>query len=119
MCFPDHLHHASVRKWLASSPEFAVCPVTEGALVRLIMRTYPNGAKLSEAVLQGLTKSKGYEFWPDSISYVSTKLGRVTGHKQVTDAYLVALADVHSSRLATFDGALAAVHPESILIPFV
>jgi len=36
----------------------------------------------------------------------------VQGHKQVTDAYLAALARAHGGRLATLDATLAAMHPD-------
>lgn len=61
----------------------------------------------------------GYHFWPDDISHSVIDLPRIGGHGQVTDAYLVALARAHGSRLATFDQALAAVHPEAVLVPLV
>lgn len=38
----------------------------------------------------------------------------VIGHRQVTDAYLVALARGHRSRLATFDRGLAALHGDEV-----
>jgi uncharacterized protein len=36
----------------------------------------------------------------------------IRGHRQVTDAYLAALARKHGAKLATFDQALALVHPD-------
>jgi predicted nucleic acid-binding protein len=38
----------------------------------------------------------------------------VIGHRQVTDAYLVALARHHDGRLATFDRGLAALHDDAV-----
>jgi len=118
LCFSEHIHHRSIRVWLTKNPGFAVSPVTEGALVRFIVRSYPDGPRLSRETLQVVSQLKGYEFWPDDISYVTTNLERVAGHKQVTDAYLVALAIAHGGRLATFDRALTAIHTDTDLIPF-
>lgn len=36
------------------------------------------------------------------------------GHRQVTDAYLVARARAHDGRLVTLDQALAAVHADVV-----
>jgi toxin-antitoxin system PIN domain toxin len=118
LCFPDHIHHISVRHWLAANPDFSVCPITEGALVRFIFRSYPNQPKLAEETIRALSQVRGYEFWPDDISYRSTNLMRISGHKQVADAYLVSLADSHGGRLATFDTSLATVHSEARVIPY-
>lgn len=118
LSFPDHVHHRPIRMWIAGHPKFAVCPITEGALVRFIVRTFPNGAGLASATLEILSRHGGYEFWPDDISYASANLARVAGHKQVTDSYLVALATARGGQLATFDSALAAIHSEALQIPF-
>jgi len=40
----------------------------------------------------------------------------IVGHRQVTDAYLTLLARVHGGVLATMDKALAATHPEAVLL---
>ncbi len=117
-CFPEHVHHRSACDWLAANPTFSVCPLTEGALVRFIVRSYPEGPTLAAATLEILSRLQGYEFWPDGISYRAANLERVLGHQQVTDAYLVALAASKGGRLATFDDALAAVHPEAQLVPW-
>jgi uncharacterized protein len=38
------------------------------------------------------------------------------GHKQVTDAYLVALTKSKNARLASFNRGLAALNPESVFL---
>jgi predicted nucleic acid-binding protein len=51
-------------------------------------------------------------FWPDDQSlFDSFKYfdGRVVGHQQVTDAYLLALARVGGDALVTFDRAVLAL----------
>lgn len=40
----------------------------------------------------------------------------VVGHRQGTDAYLAALARHHGGKVATFDQALAALHPDVSLV---
>jgi predicted nucleic acid-binding protein len=68
-------------------------------------------------LLKAIRARTGVEFWPDAVSYADIDMSRVTGHRQVTDAYLVGLAQAHpDSRLATFDKALAAHHPADVLL---
>ena len=116
-CAPEHVFYGPMQSWIKQNPEFAVCPITEGALVRFFIRSSKEGKELSTSVLKSLPLYAGYEFWPDEISYAAVDLQRVSGHKQVTDAYLVSLASARGSRLATFDTSLCAVHPEATLIP--
>ncbi|MEQ1822037.1 MAG: hypothetical protein ABL949_05990 [Fimbriimonadaceae bacterium] len=56
------------------------------------------------------------EFIPDSLSFNSVSMEGITGHNQVTDAYLVYLARAHGLTLATFDKSLKARYPEVHLI---
>ncbi len=52
-------------------------------------------------------------FWADEIGYDLAMLSGVIGHRQVTDAYLVALAARNGGMLATFDKPLAILHPKA------
>ena len=48
----------------------------------------------------------GREFWPDDISlFDAAKVDttRLLNSAQITDSYLLALADAHGGKLATFD----------------
>ena len=51
---------------------------------------------------------------PTHSAYERAQLGGVLGHRQVTDAYLVALAAEHAERLATFDRGLSALHRDNV-----
>jgi predicted nucleic acid-binding protein len=69
-------------------------------------------------VLTAIHEDPRHEFWPDDLAYRDVPLRGVIGHRQVTDAYLVALARRHGAKLATFDEGLAALHDDSVeLIP--
>jgi predicted nucleic acid-binding protein len=61
-----------------------------------------------------LRDQEWHTIWPDEIRYEAAHLGGVIGHRQVTDAYLVALARHHGGRLATLDRGLAALHGEEV-----
>ncbi len=113
----SHTHHAAAKAWLASEEQFAVCPITEGALVRFLKWQFPNDSRVARELLALLATLPGYEIWPDDLSYEAVELESLRGHKQVTDAYLVALARSKGGKLATFDEALAALYPEVELIP--
>lgn len=113
-----HPHRRRCDTWFQSIDHFALCPISEGALVRFLIRTgKPPMAALS--VLHKNASLPGYEFWPDNVSYVNADLSMVMGHRQVTDAYLVALVREHpGSRLATLDEGLADLYPDqAYLIP--
>jgi predicted nucleic acid-binding protein len=66
----------------------------------------------------------GHHFWRDEISLAQSELidpSKLLGHRQVTDAHLVALAIHHGGRLVSFDRRLrdlvpAGHHPQDVLI---
>jgi uncharacterized protein len=114
----DHVHHVAAENWFAGMGEkFATCPVTQGSLVRLLIRE-GQPAAAAQAVLSGTTASPRHEFWPDDVGYTDIPVTGIVGHRQVTDAYLAQLARARGSRLATFDQALAKLHNDiADLIP--
>jgi predicted nucleic acid-binding protein len=62
------------------------------------------------ALLDQVTSLPGHDFWTDDISLHDALAGRpLTGHRQVTDAYLLALATAHGGVLASLDRAIAAL----------
>jgi len=107
----DHVHHDAAEAWLTTTQErFATCPITEGSLVRLLVRQgQPAGT--AKAIVAALAEHPRHEFWADSLPYGDVSMDGVVGHRQVTDAYLVALAGARDGRLVTFDRGLAALHP--------
>ena len=102
----EHEHHGRVSAWIAQTERIALCPITEGAMVRYLVRVGETAATASQ-LLTALRRSPKVDFWPDSISYTEAALEHVAGHRQVTDAYLASLAANHQARLATLDEALA------------
>lgn len=115
----DHESNLKVRTWFKSStPEFATCPVTQGALVRFHVRLDAvNGLAKAKAALRALEKHPLHQFWQDDLSYTVIPEAGLRGHHQVSDFYLVALAKSRSARLATLDEPLAAWHsPVAVLI---
>lgn len=109
----SHVHHLPAQRWFASGDQpFATCPITQGTLLRLLMRLGEMSADTAVAVLAGVTAHPRHRFWPDDLDYAQVALRGVLGHRQVTDAYLAALARKHRGHLATFDAGLAALHAD-------
>lgn len=143
---PDHLHRtaraialdtsrslsetvaALVRRGLRNPITSPIaCPITEGALVRFLLREGVGG-RTARTVLEGLSADPRHAFWPDEVPVAEVPLAevpvaevpldRLLAHRQVTDAYLAQLAQRSLGRLATFDQGLAALHGDvAELIP--
>jgi hypothetical protein len=109
---PTHMQHDPAHDWFGAvgRKAWATCPLTENGVLRIVghMR-YPNSpgnpAMVAE-LMSVLIALGGHEFWPDDISLLDDQrvdAARLLESKQVTDAYLVALAVAHGGKLATFD----------------
>lgn len=108
----DHVHHDPAEIWLATTEQrFALCPITEGSLLRLLIREGET-AETAKAVVSAVADDPRCEFWPDTLSYRDVAMKGVIGHRQVTDAYLAQLARARRGRLATFDQGLARLHSD-------
>jgi uncharacterized protein len=114
----EHVHHDAAAKWLSESDAgFATCPITQGSLVRFLVRT-GQSATTARDVVSAVESANRHEFWPDSVSFAGVEIGGVVGHRQVTDAYLAQLARTRKGQLATLDSGLAHLHSDvAVLIP--
>jgi hypothetical protein len=110
----EHVHNGIALNWFESEqPDLATCPITEGTLVRFLMRSGQTAID-AMAVLEAIRSQEWHVFWPDALPLERTHLGGVIGHRQVTDAYLAALARHHGASLVTLDRGLAALHAEHV-----
>lgn len=105
----------AARDWFGreSKRGWATSPVTETGFVRVSSNrgalTAATTPKRAVDMLQRLTALPGHTFWDDSVSLVTgghVSLDDLTGHRQVTDAHLVALCLAGHGRLVTFDKAI-------------
>ena len=114
----EHVHHDAAAEWLsASDAGFATCPITQGSLVRFLVRTGQTAAAARD-VISAVEGANRHEFWLDSVSFTDVEVGGVVGHRQVTDAYLAQLARSRQGQLATLDSGLAHLHSDiAVLIP--
>ncbi|HJT94683.1 MAG TPA: TA system VapC family ribonuclease toxin [Mycobacterium sp.] len=109
---PEHIHHDVAAEWLSASDEaFATCPITQGSLVRFLLRTGQSAA-VAHDVVSAVESASRHEFWLDGVSFAEVELAGVVGHRQVTDAYLAHLARIRNGQLATLDSGLAHLHSD-------
>ncbi len=107
----DHVDHQRAQEWISGEIQhgWASCALTQNGFVRILSQPrYPSPVSPSEAVerLRRATNTEYHEFWPCSISLLEDRRinsGHVHGPRQVTDAYLLALAVEHGGRFVTFD----------------
>jgi len=92
---------------------FALCPVVEESPVRFLIRIGET-AHAAKELLRVVHELPRCTFWTDSLSYVEADLDDVTGHRQVTDAYLANLAGTNDGILAKLDRAVAARFPTAV-----
>ena len=112
LAWPDHSAHERAGRWFAGHAKqgWATCPITQAALVRVLSNPAFSERALTPTqalqVLSGNIELRGHEFWNDSIN-LREAMERVrtalTGHQQITDAYLVGLAIHNRGKLATLD----------------
>ena len=108
----DHVHHEAVVAWFAADArEFATTPMTQGTLLRFLLRAGVD-ARGAAAILEGVSRHERHVFWPDDTPYDAVTLRGVIGHRQVTDAYLSGRARHRGARVATMDRGLAAAHED-------
>jgi uncharacterized protein len=110
---PASSDHGRVTRWFSrhGSNAFATCAITQAGFVRVLTQQSLislDPIELSEAIfsLGVLQQRPGHRFWPMDLGYIdaTTKFdGRLFGHQQVTDGYLLGLAIHHKGKLATTD----------------
>jgi len=106
-----HVLHRLATQWLEREHVhgWATCPITENGVVRIMAQpTYPNpqpAARVAERLAEAC-QHPSHAFWTEPISLLQEGLidwQRLLGPRQITDAYLLALASTHGGRFVTFD----------------
>ncbi len=110
-----HVFSRRANAWLEAAPRcIATCPIVENGVIRIMSApaysvTHRATPEQVAEGLKGLAEALDHEFWPDEVSLLDETLvdfSRLHGHRQVTDAYLLALAVRRGGALASFDTAL-------------
>jgi toxin-antitoxin system PIN domain toxin len=117
LAWPNHIHHEEVSGWFREkgADHFRTCPLTQTGFVRISSNPKFTAEAVSpfEALdlLRRICALPGHQFWPDDLSLEAAPatVSRLGGYRQVTDAYLLALAISHEGILATLDKGIAAV----------
>lgn len=115
LAWPNHVHHNLVKEWFRDnhSSGWGTCPITQAAFIRISSnpKIIEEAATPQEAqlYLHQMTEHKSHCFVPDSVDFSELEdipFPLFHGHRQVTDYYLLVLAQLNGSRLATLDGKL-------------
>ncbi len=111
----EHEDYSAATRWFDSGGHvnWALCPLTEAGFVRLTTNpalgpVFPSIVRAVQA-LEDLAACPGYRFWSMSSSWsqlTAPFAARITGHQQVTDAYLLGMAIKEDGVLVTFDRGL-------------
>jgi predicted nucleic acid-binding protein len=91
----SHQHHEAAHRWFAgrASNGWATCPITQNGCIRI------------RALLIGLTRIAGHQFWADGVSLLDDGLFDLAAIRsaRTTDVYLLGLAVRRNGFLVTFD----------------
>ena len=107
----NHDSHGKVAAWYAANAGqgWVSCPLTQNGCLRILSQPrYRNQVSLNEAfqLLTAATLTQAHQFIMDDVSLLDSALvdpSRLSGHRQITDVYLLALAVAHDARLVTLD----------------
>ncbi len=125
----SHIHHGLVTDWLVSHIDegWASSPITQNGCIRILSQPgYPNpvpAAQVAERLTEA-TQHPSHAFWADSISLLHPGIliwNRILSSRQVSDAYLLALAVQQGGRFVTLDrgiplDAVGVALPEHLLV---
>lgn len=109
-----HVHHTIAMAWLQGNiaQGWASCPLTQNGCVRIMSQpAYPNARTPAEvaARLCEATLMPQHAFWADELSLLDSShfdWNELFNPRQLTDAYLLALAVRNGGVFVTFDHAL-------------
>ncbi len=111
----DHPDHIKATDWLGEYlPQgWASCAITENGFIRVITQhrySSPVSPAQAFSLLGNACGTEWHEFWPCDVSVTDPSaldFTRLHGSRQVTDAYLLALAVRHDGALVTLDRSIS------------
>jgi hypothetical protein len=121
LLWEEHPFHRRCAEWFVHSAKagWATCPITESGCVRVLctpaFTANPPSVQAAIRMIKTATESgREHRFWMDDLplSAVGTRWQNRLGPKQITDAYLLALAIQHRGKLVTFDRRILQLAPE-------
>ena len=107
----NHVHHPDASTWFADHVDegWSSCPITQNGCLRIVSHPrYPNVLRVADAIsrLKAAITTPYHRFIADDVSLLDDSAidrRHLLGHRQLTDAYLLALAVAHDARLVTLD----------------
>ncbi len=120
LLWDEHPFHRRCAEWFAGAGKtgWATCPITESGFVRVLstpaFTVNPPSVQAAIRLLQVAAESAtSHRFWHDDLplSAIGARWRGRQGPKQITDAYLLALALHNKGKLVTFDTRMAALAP--------
>ncbi len=112
LAWPNHIHHSHASRWFADHQHegWATCPATQSGFVRVSSkpRALQDARSPREAcaLMRRVTELPHLEFWSDQVAIATSEWvdhAKLLGHRQVTDAHLLAIAIENGGCLATLD----------------
>lgn len=127
----SHIHHCLVTDRLARNIDegWASSPITQNGCIRILSQPGYRNSVPAAQVAARLSEAKqhlSHQFWADTFSLLqlgSLEWGRILSSRQVTDAYLLALAVQQGGRYVTLDRGIplaavnGAVSEQLVVIP--
>jgi hypothetical protein len=110
-----HVFSRRANEWLEAAPRrIATCPIVENGVIRIMSAPAYSASHRAtpEQVADGLkalAQGVDHAFWPDELSLLDETLidfSRLHGHRQITDAYLLALAVRRGGVVVSFDAGM-------------
>lgn len=115
LLWPAHEHHDAAHRWFGAraNARWATCSLTQLGFVRItsnpaFSRDALSPIEATALLAENLTRP-GHEFWTEGLQVPTAIKGMeagLQGYRQLTDAYLLALANRRKGLLATFDRGL-------------
>jgi len=113
--WPAHEHHEAVHRWFAgrAADGWATTALTQAAFVRIVSQPAFSGrlvavSQAAELLLRNIAHPR-HRLLPLDFGFeqvLGCCTGGLFGHRQITDAYLLATAARHGARLVTFDSGI-------------
>jgi len=126
LAWPNHQFHERASSWYLTqgSDGWSTCSITQLGFIRLSSNPsftpYAKTPLESTMLLSDLVSHPGHRFIKDAPAATSKTFLSVAkhlqGHKQTTDAYLMAIAKEHGLKLVTFDRRLDRYCPFDALV---
>jgi len=118
LCWSNHAHHSVALGWFKghAAQGWATCAFTQSAFVRVILQpAFSNSAMQAAEVIELLALNTAHakhhyldvDFDMRALQTACT--GGLLGHRQITDAWLLATAIRHKTKLVTFDAGIASL----------